>query len=214
MKQYICIDIGGTSIKYGIIQEDAAFLVTGEMPTEAMQYGGPGIMKKAVKIIEDYLVDYSPAGICISTAGMVDCEEGRITHSAPLIPEYTGTEIKKTLEEKFHLPCEVENDVNCLLFSPLAGGFHILRQLRYHKNKTSQEYKHISQIKNHILQPLPLDGEVIHHIASPYAVIEIAESSSQHQTQSQLLAQRTLSCHEGSQCSRHCGSHHKRNRLY
>ena len=35
-------------------------------------------MKKAVKIIEDYLVDYSPAGICISTAGMVDCEEGEL----------------------------------------------------------------------------------------------------------------------------------------
>ena len=83
------------------------------MPTEAMQHGGPGIMKKAVKIIEDYLKDRSPAGICISTAGMVDCEAGRITHSAPLIPEYTGTEIKKTLEERFHLPCEVENDVNC-----------------------------------------------------------------------------------------------------
>ena len=113
MKQYICIDIGGTSIKYGIIQEDAVFVAAGEMPTEAMQHGGPGIMKKAVKIIEDYLKDRSPAGICISTAGMVDCEAGRITHSAPLIPEYTGTEIKKTLEERFHLPCEVENDVNC-----------------------------------------------------------------------------------------------------
>ena len=93
MKQYICIDIGGTSIKYGIIQEDAVFVAAGEMPTEAMQHGGPGIMKKAVKIIEDYLKDRSPAGICISTAGMVDCEAGRITHSAPLIPEYTGTEI-------------------------------------------------------------------------------------------------------------------------
>ncbi|QBE96068.1 ROK family protein [Blautia producta] len=113
MEQYICIDIGGTSIKYGIIQEDAVFVAAGEMPTEAMQHGGPGIMKKAVKIIEDYLKDRSPAGICISTAGMVDCESGRITHSAPLIPEYTGTEIKKTLEERFHLPCEVENDVNC-----------------------------------------------------------------------------------------------------
>ena len=33
----------------------------------------------------------------------MDCEAGRITHSAPLIPEYTGTEIKKTLEERFHL---------------------------------------------------------------------------------------------------------------
>ena len=52
MKQYICIDIGGTSIKYGIIQEDAVFVAAGEMPTEAMQHGGPGIMKKAVKIIE------------------------------------------------------------------------------------------------------------------------------------------------------------------
>lgn len=41
MKKYICIDIGGTSIKYGMIQEDGNFLTTGEMPTEAMKYGGP-----------------------------------------------------------------------------------------------------------------------------------------------------------------------------
>lgn len=40
MKQYICIDIGGTSIKYGMIQEDGGLLVTGEMPTEAMEKGG------------------------------------------------------------------------------------------------------------------------------------------------------------------------------
>ena len=113
MKQYICIDVGGTSIKYGIIEDNETFLTTGEMPTEAMQYGGPGIMKKLEKITEEYLKEYKPEGICISTAGMVDCKEGKITHSAPLIPEYTGTEIKKTLEGKFHLPCEVENDVNC-----------------------------------------------------------------------------------------------------
>lgn len=113
MKEYICIDIGGTSIKYGMIQEDGRFLVTEEMPTEAMKYGGPGIMKKAEHIVEAYLKEYNPKGICVSTAGMVDCENGRITYAAPLIPEYTGTEIKKTLEERYHLPCEVENDVNC-----------------------------------------------------------------------------------------------------
>ena len=45
MKQYICIDIGGTSIKYGMIQEDGSFLTTGEMPTEAMEKGSPGIQK-------------------------------------------------------------------------------------------------------------------------------------------------------------------------
>ena len=52
MKQYICIDIGGTSIKYGVIQEDLTFLYTGEIPTEAQEHGGPGIVKKIWKITE------------------------------------------------------------------------------------------------------------------------------------------------------------------
>lgn len=113
MKEYICIDIGGTSIKYGIIQEDGTFLITGEMPTEAKQYGGPGIIEKIKQIVADFLKKYHPEGICISTAGMVDCEKGKITYASPLIPDYTGTEIKKIVEETFSLPCEVENDVNC-----------------------------------------------------------------------------------------------------
>lgn len=113
MKQYICIDIGGTSIKHGIIQEDGKFLTTGELPTEAMEKGGPGILEKIQKTAENYVNNYQPQGICISTAGMVDCEEGKITYAAPLIPHYTGTEIKKTMEARFSLPCEVENDVNC-----------------------------------------------------------------------------------------------------
>lgn len=113
MKEYICIDIGGTSIKYGMVREDGSFLATGEMPTEAMQYGGPGIMEKAKKIVKAYQAEYQPEGICVSTAGMVDCENGKITYASPLIPDYTGTEIKKTLEELYGIPCEVENDVNC-----------------------------------------------------------------------------------------------------
>ena len=113
MKEYICIDIGGTSIKHGVVRENGTFAVTGEMPTQAMEYGGPGIMEKAKKIVETYRGEYQPEGICISTAGMVDCEKGKITYAAPLIPNYTGTEIKKTLEDLYGIPCEVENDVNC-----------------------------------------------------------------------------------------------------
>lgn len=113
MKQYICIDIGGTSIKHGVIRENGEFCETGEMPTEAMKYGGPGILKKIHGITEEYLKTYVVEGICISTAGMVDCEEGKIIYAAPLIPDYTGTEIKKSMETTFGIPCEVENDVNC-----------------------------------------------------------------------------------------------------
>lgn len=113
MREYICIDIGGTSIKYGVIAENGKFLTTDEMPTEAAAHGGPGIMEKVRRIVAGYMQEYRPEGICVSTAGMVDCETGRITYAAPLIPNYTGTELKKRLEEEFLIPCEVENDVNC-----------------------------------------------------------------------------------------------------
>ena len=111
MKKYISIDIGGTAIKYGIVSEDAEVLLKKEMKTEA-QKGGPAILDKVIGIVEA-LKEEADAGVCISTAGMVDIEKGEIFYSAPLIPNYIGTAFKKTVEERFGIPCEVENDVNC-----------------------------------------------------------------------------------------------------
>lgn len=115
MKQYICIDIGGTSIKYGVIQEDSTFLMINEMPTKAKEEGGEGIIYKIKKIISDFLEEDKRkiAGVCISTAGMVDWRTGKITYASSLIPGYIGTPLKDIVEQEFHLPCEVENDVNC-----------------------------------------------------------------------------------------------------
>lgn len=126
MSDYICIDVGGTSIKHGIYQESkGSFSVSGERPTHAMM-GGPHILETIILLTEQYIKNYfteesPPGGICISTAGIVDCANGIITYSAPLIPNYTGTRIKETLEYAFRLPCEVENDVNC---AGLAEAFH------------------------------------------------------------------------------------------
>ena len=53
------------------------------------------------------------AGICISTAGMVDEIRGEIIHAGPQIPEYKGTKWKEEIETAFSIPCEVENDVKC-----------------------------------------------------------------------------------------------------
>ena len=122
MKKYICIDIGGTSIKYGIITEEIEFLTNREMDTEAYK-GGPNILNKIINIVKMLKKDYCIEGVCISSAGMVDCNEGKIIYASELIPDYTGTEIKKTVESIFNLPCEVENDVNCAaLAEHFAGG--------------------------------------------------------------------------------------------
>jgi len=112
VKNYVSIDIGGTAIKYGVIAEDGRILIKDNMDTEAYK-GGPEILNKVFRIVESYLDKYKLDGICISTAGMVDIEKGEIFYSSPLIPRYAGTKFKKELEERFLIPCEVENDVNC-----------------------------------------------------------------------------------------------------
>ena len=38
-QKYICIDIGGTAIKYGIADENGVFIDKQSMPTEAKLYG-------------------------------------------------------------------------------------------------------------------------------------------------------------------------------
>ena len=123
MKRYISIDIGGTAIKYGIIGEDAKIMLKKSMPTEAGK-GGPAILDKVIGIVN--------RNACVALRNCrnmhIYCwngrntETGSIFYSAPLIPNYAGTQFKKILEEKFQIPCEVENDVNCAGLAEYRNG--------------------------------------------------------------------------------------------
>ena len=106
------IDIGGTQIKYGVISEMREFLLQKEVKTRAYN-GGSYVMEKVELLISEVQKQYTLDGVCISTAGMVDEVEGTILFANTNIPGYTGMEIKKRIEDKFHLVCEVENDVAC-----------------------------------------------------------------------------------------------------
>jgi len=121
MKKYVSIDIGGTAIKYGLISGDGTILDRKQMATQSW-LGGPSVLKKALDIVESCRQKEEVGGICISTAGMVDPVKGEIFHSAPLIPEYAGTRFKETMETSFHIPCEVENDVNCAALAEYVSG--------------------------------------------------------------------------------------------
>ena len=175
-KTYICLDIGGTYIKHGLLTETGEILIKGKIPTRAKE-GGQAVFEQAVGLVEGYLekkktsaiseketdflrvdreepfpvslderpdtekhsesdfirqtqveTDLSEAdeiavemqdhtgkisGIAISTAGMVDPATGTILHASDAIPGYAGISYKAYMEEHFHLPCAVENDVNC-----------------------------------------------------------------------------------------------------
>lgn len=126
MSEYICIDIGGTSVKYGVLenfekQENNSDFLLPKLSfikkeiVKTPQTGGKGILALLHGIIGGYLQEFhNIMGICISSAGIIDAEKGRvIAANEELMPGYTGTELAGTLSKKFHLPCAAENDVNC-----------------------------------------------------------------------------------------------------
>ena len=112
MARYLCFDIGGTNLKYALINESAEIIHQWEQPTQA-HLGGPFILQTVCEIVKHLKQGNELLGVAISTAGMVNPEEGSIFYAGTQIPNYAGTQFKKVIEEEFALPCEVENDVNC-----------------------------------------------------------------------------------------------------
>ena len=60
MKKYACLDIGGTAIKYGIINENGCIMEKCSMVTEAEK-----ILQTAIAIVEQLSSSHEICGICI-----------------------------------------------------------------------------------------------------------------------------------------------------
>ncbi|WP_059170496.1 ROK family protein [Bacillus sp. FJAT-27445] len=104
----LAVDIGGTSTKVGLCNEDGRIESFKEYSTEWPRTG----MKPSEKLVEIF-VEYSGFdAIGISTAGQVDSATGKIIYANENIPGYTGTRLKDIFEERFGVPVKVENDVN------------------------------------------------------------------------------------------------------
>ena len=109
---YLCLDIGGTSVKYGVADETGNLLLKGEAPNVIMQKGVKGFSESLVSLAERYRQEYDLQGIAVSTAGVVDPERGVVLYAPKYFPGYPGTHLQELLEAHTGLPCTVENDVN------------------------------------------------------------------------------------------------------
>lgn len=109
---YVCVDIGGTTIKYGLANESGKFYDIQSMPTEVKEKGTEQMLKKLINIVLKYQAEHVICGIAVSSAGIVQPDTGEIIYAADHFPGYAGTKLKTLLEHTFHVPCSVENDVN------------------------------------------------------------------------------------------------------
>ena len=105
----LCFDIGGTAIKYALIENDNLKDININKMSTRKEKDKNYILIDVLNVIESY--DNLDC-IGISTAGVVDSEKGEIIFAGPTIPGYIGTNFKKAIKERFNLECFVENDVN------------------------------------------------------------------------------------------------------
>ena len=114
----LALDIGGTDIKYGIINESFDILEAHKTPTNA-HLGGAHIIDTIIDISKNYTnIDK----IAISTAGQVDSHSGVIVYATETIPNYTGTRLKEAVEKETGILTIVENDVNSAAYGEAHFG--------------------------------------------------------------------------------------------
>ncbi len=118
--KYLCFDIGGTALKYGIYDENAT-LIHRFAPLETRN-----ISYKLETIILDTITEVQESfdinGVGISTAGVVNHLTGQVVYSGGTIQNYGNPKYKEIIEEKFEIPCVVENDVNAAALGEMWKG--------------------------------------------------------------------------------------------
>lgn len=126
MKKYLAFDIGGTHIKFGVVDEEGNVIRHSHMDTDAY-LGGKAIVEKVINKTNEAKLEEEFEGIAISTAGQVNFNTGTIVAAGDTIPNYQGLEIKKLVSDAVNLPVEVRNDVDCAALCEKWKGNHLAK---------------------------------------------------------------------------------------
>jgi glucokinase len=106
---FIGIDLGGTNIRAGLIEDGVITVVNQVLLTdkESVQK----TISQLISVIAP-LIRPEVKGIGIGVPSVVDIENG-IVFDVVNIPSWKRVELKKILETEFNIPVSINNDVNC-----------------------------------------------------------------------------------------------------
>ena len=105
------LDIGGTSIKYGVVTEDGQVLWHHSMPTAAVE-GRDAVIARCCDAVRAIL-ERSPDIIAIGVGvpGVVD-PVTKVVQAPPNLPGWDSVDLRGALQQVTSLPIDVENDAN------------------------------------------------------------------------------------------------------
>ena len=105
MKQYLAIDIGGTAVKLGIVDETGA---VGPKAEESVNFDGyqtpvlTTVLKAAKAFVETQNIDVNTLeGVGVSATGQIDSRKGIVAGTCGNFPNYINSPIQAELERLF-----------------------------------------------------------------------------------------------------------------
>lgn len=107
----LCFDIGGTNIKYGVI-ENEVILDKGMFATD-VKNGNTDITNRLINKAKEVMIDHPDiAGVGISCAGSINFDEGVMITPPYSIPEFGDWNFAKIFKDELGLNIVADNDVN------------------------------------------------------------------------------------------------------
>lgn len=116
MKQYLTIDIGGTFIKYSVMNEAYEQSEEGSIPTSKVPSAFLQQLKQLVTSYRDKI-----DGIAMCMAGFIDPVTGMNTDFS-IGANFKAYNLKKEIAECTGLPVFLENDSNCAAIGEMVKG--------------------------------------------------------------------------------------------
>ncbi|MCK4460922.1 MAG: ROK family protein [candidate division Zixibacteria bacterium] len=123
---YAGIDIGGTNIKFGLVDSDGHVVYRRQRPTMA-QKGPTPLMHLVTNIAESLLLyaaeeDHHINWLGVGTPGAVDFRTGVVIGPCPNIKGWQGMDIGPRLKERLNMPVYVDNDANLVALAEARLG--------------------------------------------------------------------------------------------
>lgn len=113
-----CIDIGGTSIKVGVLDKNGKIYLTDSLVVHSE-------LDKFVSTIVDWVdvvkKNFDIEGLAISSPGTVNKKTG-IVSGASAVPCIHGPSLKQIFSDRCGLRVSIENDANCAALSEIFNG--------------------------------------------------------------------------------------------
>ena len=125
MRKALAIDVGGTNVKIALVDSNGKIGYSDTIPTRA-EMGYEYTVNNMKQAIRDLLTEtkLSPKdieGIGFGLPGQVDFKSG-IVRLITNIPGWVEIPLAKMIEDEFHIPTRIDNDVRCAALGELNFG--------------------------------------------------------------------------------------------